>query len=108
MFSRIASKGTTIIADPKVEDISIKLSVVFPTSVEKGGGRISGKPGLTNPVKLKGLDSWTSNSQAIMAPMRTTIMFLAVEINQIALDMTSCTVFRFLISFGPTLTSLAF
>lgn len=49
IFSRMESKGTTKIAEPRVDDISVKVYVWLPTVAEKGGGDIWGRPAFTSP-----------------------------------------------------------
>lgn len=50
MFSRIESSGTTNMADPSVEAISMKEYVWLPTVADSGGSENCGRPGFTSPA----------------------------------------------------------
>lgn len=104
MFSRIASKGTTNVAEPRLETISRKLYVWLPTWAENGGGWNGGSPGLTTPVSTNGCEPWTSKRYAMTAQTTTTRMFRAVEINH----RNWLTAFWIFVPSGPTGISFAF
>lgn len=43
------SSGTTKMAEPRVDAISMKVYVWLPTVAENGGGPSAGSPGFTSP-----------------------------------------------------------
>lgn len=82
-FPMIEINGTITIPEPKFLHISTKVSVRFPTVIEKDGGAIVGRPASILPVRAKGTSPWFSNTYDATAHKITTRAFLPVPTNQI-------------------------
>lgn len=75
MFSRIDSNGTTKMAEPSVDAISMKLYVWLPTVAENGGGPSDGRPGLTSPANSVSTYRYKLTSINFNSNIRTTQLF---------------------------------
>ena len=79
----IEINGTMIIPVPKFLHISTKVSVWFPTFLEKDGGSMEGSPESIWPVRMKGAPPRFSKMYDATAHRITTRAFLPVPRNQI-------------------------
>lgn len=81
ILSRIATKGIAINDDPSPDIISLKYNVSLPIVVENGGGRTSGNPDATLPVKANGASPVSNDSKyAKSVPINTANAFRPNEI----------------------------